>query len=61
VLDAMRPSIQGIHQLGQALRDFADDKPVIRAVDENGEVKQLADGSADQEINDIYLRIAPRT
>jgi hypothetical protein len=56
VLDAMRRSIQGIHQLGQALRDFADDKPVIRAVDEDGDVKQLADGSADQEINDIYLR-----
>ncbi len=56
VLDTMRRSPQGIHQLGQALRDFADDVPAIRAVDENGQVKRLADGSAEQAVNDIYLR-----
>jgi hypothetical protein len=56
VLDAMRRSVQGIHQLGQALRDFADDLPVIRAVDDDGQVKRLADDSADQAVDDIYLR-----
>jgi hypothetical protein len=58
VLDAMRRSIHGVYQLGQALRDFAndDENNVIRAVDENGEVKRLNDGSADQAVNDIYLR-----
>ena len=34
----------------------ADDLPVIRAVDEDGQVKRLADDSADQAVNDIYLR-----
>jgi hypothetical protein len=56
VLDAMRRTVQGIHQLGQALRDFGDDLPVIRAVDEDGQVRRLADDSADQAVNDIYLR-----
>jgi hypothetical protein len=58
VLDAMRRSIHGVHQLGQALRDFGDENAdnVIRAVDEEGEVKRLADDSADQTVNDIYLR-----
>jgi hypothetical protein len=55
VLDAMRRSIQGIHQLGQALRDFADDRP-IRAVDEDGVVKRLDGANGDQMVNDIYLR-----
>lgn len=55
VLDAMRRSIQGVHQLGQALRDFAEDA-AIRAVDEDGKVKRLAAGTADQTVNDIYLR-----
>lgn len=55
VVDAMRRSIQGVHQLGQALRDFSFEAP-IRAVDEDGEIKRLTDGSADQTVNDIYLR-----
>jgi hypothetical protein len=55
VLDAMRRSAHGVYQLGQALRDFAADAP-IRAVDEDGSSKRLADGSADQTVNDIYLR-----
>ena len=55
VLDAMRRNPQGIHQLGQAVQDFDDEQP-IRAVDENGNVKSLSDGSGDQTISDIYLR-----
>ncbi len=55
VLDAMRRGVQGIHQLGQALRDFKSG-PNIRAVDEEGKVKKLADGSTDQMVNDVYLR-----
>lgn len=55
ILDTMRRSIHGVYQLGQALRDF-DDGPLLRAVDEQGQVKRLTDGSADQMISDIYLR-----
>src|SRR5262249_46160576 len=55
VLDAMRRSVQGVHQLGQALRDFAENNR-IRAVEENGGVKRLTDGSDDQTVNDIYLQ-----
>jgi hypothetical protein len=55
VLDAMRRGVQGIHQLGQALRDFKSG-PQIRAVDDDGKIKKLADGSTDQMVNDIYLR-----
>jgi hypothetical protein len=51
----MRQTPQGVHQLGQALRDFAEDRP-IRAVNETGEIKRLDDGSGDQAVNDIYLR-----
>jgi hypothetical protein len=54
VLDGMRRSVQGTHQLFQALDDFANGKQ-LRAVDEDGHVKKQADG-ADQNINDIYLR-----
>jgi hypothetical protein len=56
VLDAMRRSVAGIHQLGQALKDFADKNPVISAVDEAGNVKTKADGSGVQRVSDIYLR-----
>ena len=45
----------GVHQLGQALQDFAASVP-IRAVDENGTLKRWADGSGDQTVNDIHLR-----
>lgn len=55
VLDTMRQSPQGIHQLAQALVDFADGKS-LRAVDVEGAVKLLNDGSGEQMINDIYLR-----
>lgn len=55
VLETMRRDIQGIHQLGQALRDFSDDVP-IKAVNDDGSVKQLADGSGAQTVNDILLR-----
>jgi hypothetical protein len=55
VLDAMRQTQQGIFQLGQPLTDFAQRVP-LRAVDENGEIRKLQDGSGDLPINDIYLR-----
>jgi hypothetical protein len=55
ILDTMRRSLHGVHQLGQALRDF-EDGPMLRAVDENGQIKRLADGSADQVVSDVYLR-----
>jgi len=55
VLDAMRRSVQGALQLGQSLKDFAADQP-IRAIDEQGVIRKLADGSGDQPVNDAYLR-----
>lgn len=55
VLDTMRQSVQGVFQLGQALRDFSTET-AIRAVDEEGEVKRLGDDSGDQTISDIHLR-----
>jgi hypothetical protein len=55
VLDAMRRSVQGIHQLGQALRDFCNEK-AIRAVDEDGKVRKLESGIDDLMANDVYLR-----
>lgn len=55
VLEAMRQSPQGIHQLGQALRDFAAGTP-IRAVDEQGAVRPLADGEGEMAVNDVLLR-----
>lgn len=55
ILDTMRRSLHGVHQLGQALRDF-EEGPLLRAVDETGQIKRVADGSADQMVNDIYLR-----
>jgi hypothetical protein len=55
VLDAMRRTVQGVYQLGQALHDFAENNR-IRAVDEQGHLKRLTDGSDYQTVNDIYLR-----
>lgn len=55
VLDTMRRSTQGIYQLGQALRDFEEGSP-LRVVDDDGAVRRLADGSADQTVSDIFLR-----
>ena len=55
VLDAMRRTIQGVHQLQQALTDFSDGIP-IRAVDDDGVVKLGTDGETEILINDIYLR-----
>ena len=55
VLEAMRRSIHGINQLGQSLNDFAAQAP-IRAVDEDGQMRRLADGSADLMVSDLYLR-----
>ena len=55
LLDAMRRQVQGVHQLGQALKDFSAEAP-IRVVDATGTIKPLADGSGDQAVTDIYLR-----
>src|SRR5262249_32594626 len=50
VLDAMRRSLHGVRQLGQALEDFEQSRP-LRAVDEDGEVKRTSDGSSDQTLS----------
>ncbi len=55
VLDAMRRSLHGVRQLGQALQDFEQSRP-LRAVDETGNVKRTSDASSDQTLSDIYLR-----
>ena len=55
VLDAMRHTIQGVYQLAQALQDFAHNKP-LRAVDDQGQIKALPDGTGELMINDVYLR-----
>jgi hypothetical protein len=55
VLDAMRRTLGGVHQLGQALKDFVDDRS-IRAVDEDGIVKRQEGDGGEQMVNDIYLR-----
>jgi hypothetical protein len=55
VLDAMRQTLQAVHQLGQALRDFAEGRP-IRAVDEDGQVKVIEGQGGDLMVNDVFLR-----
>ncbi|MDX8457856.1 hypothetical protein [Mesorhizobium humile] len=55
ILDTMRRSIYGVHQLGRALLDFETNR-ALRAVNESGEVKIQSDGSSEQTISDIYLR-----
>jgi hypothetical protein len=55
VIDAMRRKIQGVHQLAQALTDFANNQS-LRAVDENGNIKILSNGNGELMINDVYLR-----
>ncbi len=55
ILDTMRRSVHGVHQLAQALSDY-EAGVAIRAVDEGGATKVLADGSAVQTVSDIYLR-----
>jgi hypothetical protein len=55
VLDAMRRTVQGVHQLAQALRDFTAGQH-IRAVDENGAIKKRADATGDLVVSDAYLR-----
>jgi hypothetical protein len=55
VLDAMRCTIHGVYQLGQALRDFPNDG-LIRAVDEDGNIRRLEHDAGDLMVNDVYLR-----
>lgn len=54
ILDTMRRSVHGVHQLAQSLRDF-EEGVTIRAVDENGELRLRADGSS-HNVSDIFLR-----
>ena len=51
----MRRTVQGVHQLAQALKDFTAGQ-LIRAVDDNGAIKEKADGSGELIVNDAYLR-----
>lgn len=53
VIEAMRQTPQGIHQLARALHDYRKGNPIL-AVDEEGSVIQHGDG--DQLLNDTYLR-----
>jgi hypothetical protein len=55
VLKAMRCTVQGVHQLAQALRDFAGGQH-IRAVEDDGTIKKRADGTGDLIVHDTYLR-----
>jgi len=55
VLEAMRHSVQGIAQLGQALKDFSVGR-TIRSVDEDGNLKPTADGTGFATVDDVYLR-----
>ncbi len=55
ILDTMRRRPLGIKQLAQALRDYRTDRP-IRAVDDDGKVKQRPDGEGPQFVTDVYLR-----
>jgi len=50
----MRRKPQGTRQLGQALHDYAEGVS-IRAVDEEGAIKLLEDGSEEQVLSDVWL------
>jgi hypothetical protein len=51
----MRQTPQGVRQLAQALTDFAAGRS-IRAVDEDGQIRQLSDKSGEQMVTDNFLR-----
>jgi hypothetical protein len=55
VVERMRTSEWGIRQLGQAMEDFAADRP-IRAVDVTGAPMSLETGEGDQVVTDGWLR-----
>jgi len=54
VIEAMRRTPHGIHQLVGALHDFHEGRP-IRVVNEGGEVVRDGEGRP-QNVNDTYLR-----
>lgn len=54
----MRRSLHGVRQLGQALHDFGQ-KRLLRAVDDDGQIKRPLAGSSEQTPSDIYLRNEP--
>lgn len=55
VIERMRTSGWGVHQLGQALKDHASGQR-IRAVTPTGEAVALEDGEGDQLVTDNWLR-----
>ncbi|GAA0648639.1 hypothetical protein GCM10009101_22620 [Brevundimonas lenta] len=55
VIDAMRRSVHGVVQLGQALQDYSEGRESLRAVDDAGTIRTREDGSAIA-LNDVYLR-----
>ena len=55
VLDAMRRTLQGVRQLAQAIKDYAEDRH-IRVVNDDGSFRKLKDGSGDQLVTDVFLR-----
>lgn len=55
VIERMRTSSWGVHQLGQALKDHASGER-IRAVTPTGEPVALEDGDGDQILTDNWLR-----
>jgi hypothetical protein len=57
VIDVMRRSPAGVHQLARALDDYGIGKP-IRVVDADGKIAWTDDGAQEQFINDTYLRNA---
>ena len=57
VIDQMRRSQHGLHQLGQALRDFAAGKG-IRVVNPTGHIVPGPDGTSERRVTDTFLRQA---
>ena len=55
VIERMRTSPWGVHQLGRALQDHASGER-IRAVSSSGELIPIEDGSGDQFVTDNWLR-----
>jgi hypothetical protein len=55
VIERMRTSPWGVHQLGQALQDHAEGRQ-IRAVTPTGELVAIENGDGDQLVTDNWLR-----
>jgi hypothetical protein len=55
VIERLRTSEWGIHQLGRALQDHSDQRP-IRAVDSNGDPLIVEETGEEQRVTDTWLR-----